>query len=670
MLLVCERDRLVVLVDSETGGRLRDWWVGGHPERTAFEDNRAFERPEQWELWVRIAVVRSIFHRVFRAFAEMVDAGPSSCAPSAVCSFRNFVRLLQQREGEGLSLLGGGGEREFSAGVCFDVSEFHTIVDVDDVDSDLGQIKDRISESAAQGALRRAPIETVRRKPIVEWPLHKTAWWDDHITDSHQLDPGFADEEMWDDRDELRRSCVTLFPSDGKFMPLPSGFSSAEYGRLHSDLDGFDPSQLEWHYIRNGQFEGRSTGRRTRRSLDGTPLPVEFHAQLYAAANGMTHHHPLEAVCRHWIDVGRASGCPLWPKTLPVNLYHDVSDKLINHLLSIPDSAEQAKAVGFVNKFISSAFREPTRQELQRRVVRAGKRRSERLPPASQFDVCVCLHIGFHTDEDTLAFFARLYGNVVASGLTSRLFVTVFDPSEVEKVRSRFSSHAEVLVVGNKGLDIGPFIKTLHHIATRKLGFAAIFKWHSKRDLSIRTPFHETLAGTPEAVRKTFRLLVGGNSDVGMVCHKMLGNKNIHPNHPWLALITARLRMHPFCIHEQQFAACTVFACRFDTVVAHIKDLVSVLDDCGNTASTVDWVWYCRTFGVALSPFNARTIVDALGGSPESAWPFMGHPYWERGSCGHDGMFEHAMERVFGCIVRRHRLRVAEVGRGRGRAPR
>lgn len=430
----------------------------------------------------------------------------------------------------------------------------------------------------------------------------------------------------------------------------------AEYRRCNPDLSAMSDVDAERHYMMHGKGEGRCVGQ-TMKVFCGTTLPKWFSVSGYVRYNklacvGLSDD---EAVARFVANGMRET---FTTQLLHFPLYHEIDDELLSYLLSVTQDV-QGGYIATINETFAQRFEQPRLRELHGEPTVAQPNASAPVRSKNQpgRDIAIVLHLG--TRCSTIDEFVHLNEATKRSKHVSDLFITVCDDNTERAAKLAFlSSRTQrvlVMRVPNRGLDIGPFLHVLEHIAKAGVPYKVFFKWHAKGNVLVRQLAHSPFQN-PISVHRTFARLICTRNNVGMVCYQKGGSEWTARNLPWIQLITAQLREKPFLDAEQTFAMATIFACRASVMMNRVDALVKLSKYC-NDATSIDWAWYCTQVGVPPSPANAKLLTATHGF--DLLFPYArGHAYSDPFNYvqPQDGMFEHAMERIFGFIVARDGL--------------
>ena len=199
------------------------------------------------------------------------------------------------------------------------------------------------------------------------------------------------------------------------------------------------------------------------------------------------------------------------------------------------------------------------------------------------------------------------------------------DLDEITREIRKTHDQAIILECPNKGMDIGPFVEVINHIAQAKKSYDLIVKVHSKKSLvasgaeageAWRKQLFEALLGSPEQVNNILRWF-GRDSDVGMIGPKgrmlQLSSHDVrekrNANLEKMEELATRMNVSDTSLN---FFAGSMFWCRFGPIAQAIQ-----------------------TAGLTIDDFEP-------GHAPDKS-------------------YGHAMERMFACIIRAARQTVHQI---------
>jgi len=254
------------------------------------------------------------------------------------------------------------------------------------------------------------------------------------------------------------------------------------------------------------------------------------------------------------------------------------------------------------------------------------------IPPNKNFKkICAILHLGDIDMWDEMMMYLKNFGDTKYD-----LWVTILeekcDNVIVDKIKS-FKHNTFIISVKNEGFDIGPFFKILRIIKTQNINYDYLLKIHTKNNTIWRTNCLMGLIGSGEHIKRNLYIL-NNNPMIGSLCHmSYLSNiKHDSINKTHIDEIIKNIYGATMSSTDYKFMAGTMFWMDMNCLNVF-------------TINIINWI---------LSNINNETTYDR-NWMEIAKTDKIGNVLWK--NCDirlRDGMFEHALERIFGFIVQKN----------------
>jgi len=222
-----------------------------------------------------------------------------------------------------------------------------------------------------------------------------------------------------------------------------------------------------------------------------------------------------------------------------------------------------------------------------------------------------------------------------------------------------------IIKTKNRGMDIGLFFINLHYIKFKRYKHDYLYKIHTKSDSYLRNCILSNLMGSHERIIKNLKIL--SSSDIGMIAGSWVLNFSAHQpcfmaNDYYLKFLVKYLYHTENENDLMEFVVATFFAAKMEVFNIFNLNIIEYLYEKLNTSKTIDFCWYSFIYNFPVD--EKIKMIDNFKDDPKNRFlNILDHDIRTNRNPNalRDRMIEHAIERIFGYIVRKKNLRIVHI---------
>ena len=237
-------------------------------------------------------------------------------------------------------------------------------------------------------------------------------------------------------------------------------------------------------------------------------------------------------------------------------------------------------------------------------------------------------------------------------------FVLIKDITNIENLsylKEKYK-YSVILTAENRGMDIGLFFISLLYMRLKNYNHDYLFKIHTKTDDHFRNQTLEKLFGSYDRIIENIKLL--NNPNVGMLSGNSIYKFRDHPN-VFLSNYYHLQNSVQYLYNENinnnylEFVAGTMFFVKLKLFSILTMDVLEYFYKNLNNIDTLDYYWYSIFYKININ--NKDHIYNDYMNNKNHKHPNNISFQLKTGRTGlRDSMIEHAMERLFGYIIRKN----------------
>ena len=241
-------------------------------------------------------------------------------------------------------------------------------------------------------------------------------------------------------------------------------------------------------------------------------------------------------------------------------------------------------------------------------------------------------------------------------------FILIKDVSTIENLNylKETYKYSIILSAENKGMDIGLFLISLLYMRFKNYNHDYLFKVHTKTDDTFRNVTLDKLFGSYDRIVENIKLL--NNPNIGMLSGNSIYKYKDHPN-VFLSNYYHLQNCVQYLYNENtnnnylEFVAGTMFIVKFKLFNILTKDVLEYFYKNLNNIESLDYYWYSVYYKININ--NKEHIYNDYMNNKDHKYPNNLSLQFRTGRGGlRDSMIEHAMERLFGYIIKKNNYEI------------
>jgi hypothetical protein len=241
-------------------------------------------------------------------------------------------------------------------------------------------------------------------------------------------------------------------------------------------------------------------------------------------------------------------------------------------------------------------------------------------------------------------------------------FILIKDIASIENLHYLRDTYkfSVILTAENKGMDIGLFLISLLYIRLKNYNHDYLFKIHTKTDDNFRNVTLDKLFGSYDRIVENIRLL--NNPNIGMLSGNSIYKYKDHQNvflSNYYHLHNSVLYLYNEGINNNhlEFVAGTMFIVKFKLFNILSRDVLEYFYKNLNDIDSLDYYWYSIYYKININ--NKEHIYNDYMNNKGHKHPNNLSLQIKTGRGGlRDSMIEHAMERLFGYIIKKNNYEI------------
>ena len=231
-------------------------------------------------------------------------------------------------------------------------------------------------------------------------------------------------------------------------------------------------------------------------------------------------------------------------------------------------------------------------------------------------------------------------------------------------IKNNFENYS-IIKTKNRGMDIGLFLINLHYINFKRYKHDFLYKIHTKSDTYLRNCILTNLMGSHERIIHNLKVL--SKPEIGMIGGSWIYNFRAHQplfmaNDYYIKSLIKYLYHNEYEYDYMEFVVATFFAVKMDAFKILNLNVLEYLYENLNTKNTIDFCWYSYTYNIPIDE-KVKMINDFKSTPQHKFLNVLDHDTRTNRSLNalRDKMIEHALERIFGYIVRKCNLGIVHI---------